>query len=499
MGAVVTSIIELGMLAAQVDIECHTSNGLPGIVVVGFGNKAVDEARERLRSAFAEAGLEMPRKRITLNLAPADLPKDGTTFDLAMAAAILQAAGQIDAAGLAGSIVIGELGLDGSVRAVRGIIGKLLASRSLGIRRFYIPYGNLAQAQLVPGVELIPVPSLKDFYLDQTGQLPLPRHRSGKHVKTQATTTAVDFSDVIGQARAKRALEIAAAGGHNILLNGAPGAGKSMLAKAFCGILPALSQEELLEVNHIHSLASRRYDALITQRPLRSPHHSASSTSVLGGGSNPRPGEISLAHRGVLFMDELPEYGRSVIEALRQPLEDHTITIARARDTITYPADFIFIATSNPCPCGFYGTSKPCSCTPLEMVRYQRKLSGPILDRIDLYIDVEEVDHARLLGQHAAETSTTIRQRVEAARRVQLQRGSALNAQLDNRQLKQHANLTAEAKTLLDQASHKLHISARAYMKIVKVARTIADLGGTATIGLPEITEALQYRRQTLG
>lgn len=500
MSARVGTILESGMQGIQVDIECHISNGLPTIIVVGFGNKAVDEAKERMRSAFSEANIDMPKKRITLNLAPADVPKDGTSFDLAMAASILQASKQIKPHRLDKTLVIGELGLDGSVRPVRGIIGKLLAGRKLGFTRGYIPADNLAQAQLVPGLTLVPVRTLREFYLDQTDTEQLPSVESGTGIRqADSRTNDYDFADVIGQARAKRALEIAAAGSHNVLMNGPPGTGKSMLAKALPSIMPPLELEEMLEVTHLHSLASRQYDQIINERPFRSPHHSASQISILGGGTNPRPGEISLSHRGVLFFDELPEYTRQTLEALRQPLEDKIITVARAKDTLIFPAHFMLIATANPCPCGFYGSSKSCSCTANDIVKYQRKLSGPIMDRIDLYVDVDEVEHASLLGESKAESSKSIRERIMRARKSQQARYHdpvIVNANLTNQQLKKNTHLTESAKALLDRAATQLGISARAYMRILKVARTIADLDDSKTIEIPHITEALQYRRQ---
>ena len=502
MKSSISAILDSGFNGLKIDIECHMSNGLPNIIIVGFANKAVDEAKERIRSAFASSNIILPKKRITINLAPADVPKESTSLDVGMAVSILHRGGIIKILP-DNTLFIGELGLDGSIRPVRGVIGKLIAAKKHKLTKVILPSKNMDQASLVAGIDIYPVKNLEELrnLLDKPLAPPTTLPKSPLNDSRKAPA-AVSLQDIVGQPFAKRALEIAAAGNHNVLLNGPPGTGKSMLAKALISILPDPTTEEMLEITHLHSLAVNNFDSVVSKRPFRSPHHSSSDTAIMGGGKNPRPGEISLAHRGVLLFDEFPEFRRSALEGLRQPLEDATVNISRAKESVDYPADFLFIATANPCPCGFFGSNKTCACLPAQITKYQKKLSGPIIDRIDIFAEVSQTPHEQLLRDTSLEQSSAdIRKRVTKARQAQQARyGSSkvTNSTINNAQIKKYAQLTTNSKNLLDGAADKLQLSSRGYMKTIKVARTIADLDGSSEIQTKHLAEALQYRKKPL-
>lgn len=479
----------------MIEIECDATKGLPTISIVGLGNKAIDEAKERVRSAIRNSYLDFPAKHITINLAPANLPKDGSHFDLPIALSILVVGGQLRQQALEDIVCAGELGLGGELRPIRGIINIVETARSQGITTVIVPAGNAAQAALVDSIVVISASSLTEVYLHLLGEKVIQPYVAKK--STKRTKDPVDFADIKGQDQAKRAMLIAAAGGHNLLLDGPPGAGKTMLARALVSILPLPTYEEQIAITKLHSLVGEDIDGIVITRPFRSPHHTTSTVALIGGGTKPMPGEVSLAHHGVLFLDELPEYPRSVLESLRQPLEDREVHVSRAAQRVTYPASFMLIATKNPCPCGYAGDpNHECSCTIPQLLTYQKRVSGPLMDRIDMSLSVARVSEKDLLHHSDEKLSPLLRQEVETARQHQRERQGTVNAELPSKNIAKTTLLSDEATELLNQATDRLKLSARSYFKLIKVARTIADLGASETIEPKHMAEALQYRKR---
>lgn len=490
-----------GIGAMMVTVEVSITGGGLGLFLVGLPDNAVRESEQRIRSAFENASYRMTSRKCVVNLAPADLRKEGSGFDLPIAVAILAATEQIEAEKLAESVFVGELSLDGAIRGVRGVLPITAEARDRGFKRIYVPKENAMEAAVVDGIEVLAVESLTEVASSLNGEIEIVAEDREIDTSSEVQTYAEDFADVKGQAHAKRALEIAAAGGHNVIMIGPPGSGKTMLARRMPSIMPPMTTEEALETTKIHSVAGKlgASRGLMSQRPFRAPHHLASPVALIGGGQNPQPGEVSLAHNGVLFLDEMPEFGHGVLEVLRQPLEDKHITISRARYAVDYPSNFTLVASMNPCPCGYYNhPTKECSCSTAAVHRYIGRISGPLMDRIDLHVEVTPVEREEMASTTLAESSASIRERVMRARRVQAERfvgtGIHTNTMMSSAMLREFCPLTAESRMLLDRAMERLQLSARAYDRIIKVARTIADLEGAADIAPTHISEAITYR-----